>query len=52
MPFVRWSGYSKEELMGMNNRRYMDEETAKKVYQVFLMKRIGQENLLTILIGK
>jgi PAS domain S-box-containing protein len=33
--FVRWSGYSKEELMGMNNRRYMDEETAKKVYQVF-----------------
>jgi PAS domain S-box-containing protein len=33
--FVRWSGYSKEELMGMNNRQYMDEETAKKVYQVF-----------------
>jgi PAS domain S-box-containing protein len=33
--FVRWSGYSKEELMGMNNRRYMDEESAKKVYQVF-----------------
>lgn len=28
-------GYSKEELMGMNNRRYMDEETAKKVYQAF-----------------
>lgn len=33
--FVRWSSYSKEELMGMNNRQYMDEETAKKVYQVF-----------------
>jgi PAS domain S-box-containing protein len=33
--FVRWSGYSKEELMGMSNRRYMDEETAKKVYQIF-----------------
>jgi PAS domain S-box-containing protein len=33
--FVKWSGYSKEELIGMNNRRYMDEETAKKVYQVF-----------------
>jgi PAS domain S-box-containing protein len=33
--FVKWSGYSKEELMGMNNRRYMDEETAKKVYQIF-----------------
>jgi PAS domain S-box-containing protein len=33
--FVKWSGYSKEELIGMNNRQYMDEETAKKVYQVF-----------------
>jgi PAS domain S-box-containing protein len=28
-------GYSKEELMGMNNRRYMDEETTKKVYHTF-----------------
>jgi PAS domain S-box-containing protein len=28
-------GYSKEELMGMNNRKYMDEETAEKVYQTF-----------------
>ena len=28
-------GYSKDELIGMNNRRYMDEETAKKVYQTF-----------------
>ncbi len=33
--FVRWSNYSKEQLMGMNNRQYMDEETAKRVYQVF-----------------
>jgi PAS domain S-box-containing protein len=33
--FVKWSGYSKEELIGMNNRQYMDEQTAKKVYQVF-----------------
>lgn len=33
--FVKWSGYSKKELMGMNNRQYMDEETAKKIYQVF-----------------
>jgi PAS domain S-box-containing protein len=30
-------GYSKDELMGMNNRQYMDEETAKKVYQTFNM---------------
>jgi PAS domain S-box-containing protein len=30
-----FSGYSKEELMGMNNRRFMTEEAAKKVYQIF-----------------
>ena len=28
-------GYSKDELMGMNNRQYTDGETAKKVYQIF-----------------
>jgi PAS domain S-box-containing protein len=28
-------GYSKDELIGMDNRQYMDEETAKKVYQTF-----------------
>jgi len=28
-------GYSKDELMGMNNRQYMDEENAKKLYQTF-----------------
>jgi PAS domain S-box-containing protein len=28
-------GYSKDELTGMNNRQYMDQETAKKVYQAF-----------------
>jgi len=33
--FAKWSGYSKEELFGMNNRQYMDQETARKVYQVF-----------------
>ena len=32
---VKFSGYSKEELIGMNNRKYMSEETAKKVYQTF-----------------
>jgi PAS domain S-box-containing protein len=31
----RMMGYTKDELMGMNNRQYMDEETAKKVYEVF-----------------
>ena len=31
----RMLGYNKDELMGMNNRQYMDKETAKKVYQVF-----------------
>ena len=29
------TGSSKDELMGMNNREYMDEENAKKVYQIF-----------------
>ena len=28
-------GYSRDELLGMNNRDYMDEQTAKKVYQTF-----------------
>lgn len=28
-------GYSKDELIGMNNRQYMDGESARKVYQVF-----------------
>jgi len=28
-------GYSKEELMGMNNRQYTDQENAKRVYQAF-----------------
>ncbi len=34
-PLCRWSGYSREELLGMNNRKFMSQETAKKVYQVF-----------------
>jgi PAS domain S-box-containing protein len=28
-------GYTREELTGMNNRHYMSEETAKKVYETF-----------------
>jgi len=28
-------GYSKDELMGMNNRRYLDPETAQKVFEAF-----------------
>jgi PAS domain S-box-containing protein len=31
----RISGYSKEEAMGMNIRKYTDEETAKKVIQAY-----------------
>jgi PAS domain S-box-containing protein len=34
-PLCKFSGYSKEELIGMNNRQFMSEETAKKVYEVF-----------------
>ncbi|MFH1952673.1 MAG: PAS domain S-box protein, partial [Pseudomonadota bacterium] len=29
------AGYTRDELMGMNNREYMGEEAAKRVYQVF-----------------
>jgi len=28
-------GYSKNEMIGMNNRQYMDKENARKVYQAF-----------------
>jgi len=28
-------GYSRDEMIGMNNRQYMDKENAKKVYQAF-----------------
>ena len=31
----RLLGYSKDELMGMNNRQYTDVENAKKVFQTF-----------------
>jgi len=31
----RIRGYTRDELMGMNNREYMDAETAKKVYKVY-----------------
>ena len=31
----RDTGYSREELMGMNNRQYTDEENLKKVFQAF-----------------
>jgi PAS domain S-box-containing protein len=31
----RLIGYSQTALMGMNNREYMDEENAKKVFQTF-----------------
>jgi PAS domain S-box-containing protein len=29
------SGYSKEKLLGMNNRQFIDKETAKDVFQMF-----------------
>ena len=32
---VKMFGYSPEEMMGMNNRKYQSEETAKKVYEIF-----------------
>jgi len=32
---VKMFGYSPEEMMGMNNRKYQSEETAGKVYEIF-----------------
>jgi len=40
----RMLGYTKDELMGMNNRQYMDKETAEKVYQVFNQLYTGGEH--------
>jgi PAS domain S-box-containing protein len=34
-PMARIMGYSKNELMGMNNRQYMDEFNAKRVFRTF-----------------
>ncbi|MGD1153833.1 MAG: PAS domain S-box protein [Syntrophales bacterium] len=31
----KFLGYEREELSGMNNRQYLDEENARKVYQVY-----------------
>jgi len=31
----KYLGYSKDELMGMNNRQFMTEESAKEAYRVF-----------------
>ena len=34
-PLSRMLGYTKEELIGMNNREYMDANNAKRVYNAF-----------------
>jgi PAS domain S-box-containing protein len=34
-PVAKMLGYSREELVGMNNRQFMDPEVAKEVYQEF-----------------
>jgi PAS domain S-box-containing protein len=34
-PLCKMLGYSREELMGMNNRQFMTEKTAKRVYVTF-----------------
>jgi diguanylate cyclase (GGDEF)-like protein/PAS domain S-box-containing protein len=31
----RIQGYTRDEMIGMNNRAYMDKKTAKKVYKIF-----------------
>jgi PAS domain S-box-containing protein len=37
-------GYTRQELMGMNNRQYSDPENAKKLYQAFHRVYITQES--------
>jgi len=32
---VKMFGYAPQEMMGMNNRKYQSEETAKRVYRIF-----------------
>ena len=34
-PLCNMLGYSEDELMGMNNRQFMSERTAKRVYETF-----------------
>jgi PAS domain S-box-containing protein len=34
-PLCKMTGYTKDELMGMNNLQYTDKETAKRLYQIF-----------------
>ena len=34
-PMCRMIGYSRDEMMGMNNRQYMDEENTKRAYEAF-----------------
>jgi PAS domain S-box-containing protein/putative nucleotidyltransferase with HDIG domain len=34
-PLCRISGYSRDTLLGMNNREYTDSETAKRMYELF-----------------
>ncbi len=34
-PLTKVLGYSRDELMGMNNRQFMSEETAKRVFETF-----------------
>lgn len=34
-PMYKILGYSKDELIGINNRQVMDEDTAKKIYEVY-----------------
>jgi len=34
-PLCKMLGYSRDEMMGMNNRQFMTEETGKRVYETF-----------------
>ncbi|MFQ5978017.1 MAG: PAS domain S-box protein [Candidatus Heimdallarchaeota archaeon] len=36
-PLRKTLGYSSDELLGMNNRQYMDSETAKRIFKIYNM---------------
>ncbi|MBW1785997.1 MAG: PAS domain S-box protein [Deltaproteobacteria bacterium] len=44
----RFSGYSREQLLGMNNREYVTRETARRMYRVFSeIYRTGKPSRMT-----
>jgi diguanylate cyclase (GGDEF)-like protein/PAS domain S-box-containing protein len=44
----RIQGYTRDEMIGMNNREYMDKKTAQKVYKIFnTVLRTGKSTIIS-----